>query len=104
MAFDLSFSDEFYIIEGDQEMMPKDMENKKPVTVWQALVALPYKTWQALATEIFKCPVDFLDISDVIDRIRETNTFSNLSSPITVWIDEEGFYTVDVFDIQKEKK
>jgi hypothetical protein len=39
-----------------------------------------------------------VQIYTVMDKIRETNTCGSLSSPVDVWIDEEGYFTVDVYD------
>ena len=34
--------------------------------------------------------------NEVIDMIRETNTCSDLTAPVEVWIDKNGDYRLDV--------
>jgi hypothetical protein len=39
-----------------------------------------------------------VDADMVMEMIRETNTVSNLNSPVEVWIDPKGWHTVVVWD------
>lgn len=113
MAYDLSFTAEFFC-DGD----PYEVEaakNNRPTNVLQALF-----TWaQDDFEEWAECVEDVLGMSlgeierlniedypdqqlnlchDLMKKIEETNTCSNLDSPVAVWIDKEGFYTVDVYE------
>lgn len=83
-------------------MTPKDMVGHTPVTVWQALLTMNDDVWAEMIREVFGCHVDYVDVDTVMEKIRETDTCTDLSSPVTVWIDQEGFYTVDVHDQKKE--
>lgn len=38
----------------------------------------------------------------VMDKIRETDTVTDLSAPVEVWIDDGGYYTVSVHDPAEE--
>lgn len=99
MAFGLSFSEEFYVQEGDFELGPD--ESLEPTSVYRALLAMTEDEWKEMCREVFpRVDIDIIDCSMVLDKIRETDTCSDLSSPVTVWIDEEGFYTIDVYDPQ----
>ena len=101
MAFSLSFADAFYMIEGDDELSPDDMEGRTPVTVYQALLAMDDETWEEMAKDVFNCDPDCLDRDMVIEKIRETDTCSDLTSPVSVWIDDEGNFTIEVYDDQE---
>ena len=96
MAYGLSFSAEFYQLAGDEELLPADMEGIEPVSVWQALLAMSERDWETMSREVFGHKG--IDVETVMDKIRQTDTCSDLSSPVTVWIDDEGYWTVDVFE------
>ena len=51
-----------------------------------------------MAKDVFGVEHGNLDPRTVLEKVRETDTCSNLDSPVHVWIDEEGFYGVDVYD------
>ena len=36
----------------------------------------------------------------IMDRILETDIVGCLSVPVEVWIDDEGYYTVEVYDYE----
>lgn len=98
MAYGLSFSDDFFQTEADCDLLPKDMTDRLPTSVYQALLAMSNKNWDAMARELFHCVGDALDIDTVIARILQTDTCGRLSSPVDVWIDENGYWTIDVFE------
>jgi hypothetical protein len=73
------------------------MEN--PDTVYDALYNMPDAEWEQMCVDIFGSDRKDIriDIDDVMEKIIETDTCGNLDSPVSVWIDEEGYYTVDVW-------
>lgn len=91
MSYSLSFSPEFYSTEDD-------FSAERPFTVEQAINAMPEDRWAELAREVFGCEPEFLTAETVMDKIRETDTCGTLSSPVDVWIDPEGYFTVDVYE------
>ncbi len=103
MTYDLSFSEDFFT----DETFPYDTEKSKhPTNVYQAIISLPRSELSAIGRKVLGIPsrnISFwLDSesmgSDILDKIRETNTCSNLNSPVVVWIDPEGDYQVKVWD------
>lgn len=98
MPFELSFSPEFFMVEGDDEILPQDMNGKKPISVWQAIMAMPANEYHEMAVDIFEQDGDSLDPLLVLEKIQETRTCTDLRPPVSVWIDEDGHYTVDVWE------
>lgn len=92
MSYSHSFSPEFYWGEGS----PK--ESDRPTNVADALASMSDREWDEMATEVFGVPGERLDIDTVMAKIEETDTVGDLSVPVDVWIDDEGWYTVDVYD------
>lgn len=90
--FDLSFSPEFFVGPHDLEL---DWRGSKPTTVYQALMSMPSDEWKAMSRDVFE--QDDVDPLAALDKIRETNTCNQLHSPITVYIDPDGQYTIDVY-------
>ncbi len=98
MAYSHSFSPEFY---GD--VYGPGESTSRPTTVAQAIVSmreLERDRWERMAKEVFGVPGDHLSEDEVFDKIIETDTVSNLTSPVEVWIDEDGYYTLLVWDDQ----
>jgi hypothetical protein len=101
MAYSHSFAPSFY---GDPyEAAP----SKRPTTVCDALASLSNTKWRAMVRDVFNItdkprggvdPADVVGIEDVLAKIIETDTVSNLTVPVSVWIDAEGFHTIDVYD------
>ena len=54
--------------------------------------------WNELAEQVFGVDPSQLDLSMVLSKIEETNTCRNLDSPVEVYIDPEGNFTVNVYD------
>ena len=54
--------------------------------------------WNEIAREVFEVGSDRLDPLILLDRIRQTNTCSNLESPVQVWVDQNGWYDLLVHD------
>jgi hypothetical protein len=89
-----SFSEDFYSREDDKDLR----RTSKPLSVEQALHQMTDDEWEELALNVFDVDGKFLTIEEVMSKIYDTDTVEGLSSPITVWIDDEGYYTVDVYD------
>jgi len=94
MLYALSFAEEFFC-DGDPDTV---QPARRPSSVYQAIVSLREEKWNEIAREVFHIEPEGLDPMTVLDRIRQTNTCSNLDSPVQVWIDEEGWYDVLVHD------
>lgn len=95
-AYGLSFSPEFY---GNPDS-PKVTE--RPTNVTDALASMSDEEWNTMAQDVFNVEGDVLGIDSVITKIMETDTCGDLTPPVDVWIDEEGYYTVDVYDEESE--
>src|SRR5215831_7827339 len=99
MAYSLSFTDEFFA----DETFPETEPSARPTSVYQAIVSLDKRTKVEIAREVMNSPHPYLYVTtesfayDVLDKVRETDTCGDLSSPVDVWIDPEGFYTLDVY-------
>lgn len=103
MSYELGFSPEFFLAEGepyDRSDLALNADGK-PVSVYSAICKLQGddpKQWAQLAGYVFECKAEYLTVETVLEKIQETNSCSNLSVPVRVWIDAEGIYTVDVFE------
>lgn len=93
MAFSHSFSPDIY---GD--IYEPGEKSETPTTVSQALFSMPDEQWDEMARDVFGCTGNMLGIEEVYTKIIETDTVSDLSSPVSFWIDPEGFWTVEVYD------
>ena len=92
MSFELSFSPEFYSSEDEHS-------SEQPFTVYQAICAMSSARYAEMALEVFGCDdPNHVSPDAVMDKIMETNTCGTLSSPVPVYIDPEGYFTVDVYD------
>lgn len=101
MAYELSFTPDFFIGPHDLEGgVPHDKE--RPTSVYQAILAMSDEDFEEMARDVFGCDPDFVDVDMVLSKIEETNTCRNLSSPVEVYIDEEGWWCVLVFDTADE--
>ena len=107
MAYELRFSPEFFLAEGepyDRSDLALD-DKGHPLSVWSAIQKQQDEDpewWANMAREIFDLPLrdaGLLMVEGVLDKIRETNTCRNLDSPVEVYIDPEGHYTVRVWDV-----
>jgi len=102
MSFSLSFSEDFF---GS----PEDLVDitKPPATVCAAIKAIPDEEWEEICEQVFWSKPEEVEWEDILDQIKTVNTCSNLDSPVRVWIDEQGYYTVDVHeeaDVKKGRK
>lgn len=94
MAFSLSFADDFYVPEDLDSVEP----TQQPTSVYEAILGIREEQWKEMCRELFKCEPENVDADMVMSKIRETNTCTDLTPPVEVWIDEERWYTVDVYD------
>lgn len=92
MTHGLSFSPEFF----SENELPRTVRH--PCTVSEAVMNLSQDTWNDLAELVFGVDPSQLDLSMVLAKIQETNTCRNLTSPVEVFIDPEGDFTVNVYD------
>lgn len=103
MAMDLNFSPEFFFAEGepyDGGPEPSD----KPISVWNAIESMKLlepEKWARLAKEVFNENPEYLTLETVLDKVRETNTCRDCSSPVVVYIDEGGYFDLTVYDSRK---
>jgi hypothetical protein len=101
MAFALSFADEFFWGDGTvppETLLPSD----QPTSVYQALLSLTDRKWANLAHDVFGVPPEHLDPATVIGKVLETNTCRNLDSPVEVFVDPEGWYTLLIYESPTE--
>ena len=105
MSYSLSFSESFFA----DETFPYETERSdRPTTVYQAIISLPKADQLAIAREVMKSPHPVLFVQsesfacDVLDRVRETDACADLGSPVEVYIDPEGWYSVLVYDAEVE--
>lgn len=66
--------------------------------LYQAIVSIGKETWRDLARDIFGVAPDGLTADAVLWKAVETDTCDNPVSPVEVWIDPDGYYTVLVHD------
>jgi hypothetical protein len=99
MSFELSFSPEFFLNEGepyDGGPEPSDT----PTSVWHAIESMrvlePLK-WAELAA-FFGCDPEHLTAETVFTEVEQTNTCSCLSNPVEVWIDPAGYWRLWVHE------
>lgn len=95
MSYSHSFSSDFYDDGGNGT-------KKRPSCVRQALENMPKRYWNNMCRDVFHCKPEFVDVDMVMDKIMETDTVGTLSSPVDVWIDPEGYYTIEVYDTEEE--
>jgi len=105
MAFDLSFSEEFFFAPGDTEGAPFDRGN--PVSLYQAIcVFSESEEWPEFYKSLFEMefisPLTEGEVFRVMELARETNTCTTLSPPVEVWLDEDGDHRVSVYEERSE--
>jgi hypothetical protein len=97
MAYSHSFSPEFY---GDVCDVLDQPWNPRPTTLADAMANMPKRLWREMARDVFGlrgAQVDYLDLETVLSKAIETDTVTNLCTPVEVWIDADGFYRVEVY-------
>lgn len=98
MPHSLDFSDEFFIGPDEIEMNRSELRSERPTSVYQAIASMEDPNWENVCRCIFDSDPAFVSIETVMAMVRETNTCSDLRSPVRVWIDEEGLCTVLVYE------
>lgn len=105
MSYSLSFSPDFFYAEGE----PYDRsdlalnEKGRPVSVYSAICLMKQKrpkAWKTMCKSVFKgVKPEFISEDSVMEKVRETDRCSDLSSPVEVWIDRKGFHTIKVYEV-----
>ena len=95
MSHALSFAPEFFWGKGPRKQLKP---SAKPTSVAQALLNLSDVEWAALARNFFGVEPADLAIETVVQQVIETDTCENLESPVAVYIDPEGWYSVLVYE------
>ena len=103
MSFSLSFTEEFYTGEGYSYDEPPP-ESETPTSVLQALVSMHPDDCAEYCRSVVKVePDDSTAYRAAIKYIRETvDTCTDIRSPVEVWLDPDGFWTVLVYDSRAE--
>ncbi len=101
MAYELSFSPEFFLAEGE----PYDRSDLalnsagKPISLYSALcLALQDENFRVRASEAFDVRTYHLTATFLLEKAQEVNRCGALYCPVTVWLDPQGWLTVDVWD------
>jgi len=97
MSYELSFSETFFF--GECDPYETDI-TATPTSVYAAICCckeLDPDKWQDIAAEVFQVEPDLLTEEAVMRKIRKTDTCSNLNVPVRVWIDEQGWYKLEVY-------
>lgn len=98
MAFELSFSPEFFFREGEPYDITDNWKSDRPTSVWQAIMNMPDEDWNAMCAEVFDRKPLYVTPEMVLEQIRKVNTCHDLRSPVEVYIDEDGWHSVLVYD------
>jgi hypothetical protein len=79
MPYPLIFTEEFFMGAATLEPPVKD----KPKSIFEALEVMPEDEWEEMCNHLFpKVHYEMIDIEDVMDLIKATDTCSNLDSPV----------------------
>lgn len=100
MAYELSFAPEFFLACGepyDRDGLALNSE-KMPYSVYSAIQCMSDEQWAKLATELGCHEPSYLSPETVLELVQQTNTCSNLDSPVEVWITPDGKFTIDVYE------
>jgi hypothetical protein len=105
MAFNLTFGPEFFLAEGE----PYDRDDRAvnddglPTSVWSAIDHWKEhnpEQWVCMAKKCFdlnKRDSEILMGEAVLELIQQTNTCSDIRTPVEVWIDEDGDFKLKVY-------
>jgi hypothetical protein len=102
MAYSLSFSEEFFT--GTEDRNTSEPNIARPTCVWDAIYALKEdkERWAEMCYEEFgEEDPELVSVDAVLEKIRANDTCDSLTSPIDVYIDDEGFFEVTVYDERK---
>ena len=65
-------------------------------------MSIEKETWRDLARHVFGVAPERLSADAVLRAAVETDTCDNPVSPVEVWLDPDGYYTVLVHDADNE--
>jgi hypothetical protein len=94
----LHFSGDFLCHDDPESIGPSE----RPISLYQAIVSIENETWRDLARHVFGVAPDRLTVDTVLLKALATDTCDNPVSPVDVWIDPDGFYTVFVHDAARK--
>lgn len=70
----------------------------KPQNIADAIASIHPITRQEIAKELFNMPNDnFLSDEMILEKILITDTVRNINTPVEVYIDTEGYYSILVY-------
>ena len=77
----------------------------RPTSIEHAIEAMDDEEFAYMVEDLFgvNVPPDSVFMEDILDKIAETNTVTNLESPVEVWVDDEANYTLLVYDPDDRK-
>ncbi len=108
MSFELSFSEDFFtgeygheqpcsILEAAERLTPDERQRlAKDLALWQFPdnhAGRDSKIWPTCESFAW----------DLVDLARQINTCDQLSSPVTVYLDPDGWSGLDVYDSEREE-
>jgi hypothetical protein len=94
----LHFSGDFLCQDDPESIGPSE----RPISLYQANVSIEKETWRNLARHVFRVAPDRLTADAELRKAVETDTCDNPVSPVEVWIDPGGYYTVLLHDATME--
>ncbi|MDA1166429.1 MAG: hypothetical protein O3B13_25315 [Planctomycetota bacterium] len=95
MVFSLSFSPDFFLGTDERDLIER---SDRPLSVLQAIVSLTEQQRATIAQDVFGCEAEELSDDLILRHVMATDTCTDLTPPVEVWIDSDGFHTVLVFD------
>jgi hypothetical protein len=107
MSYECSFAPEFWLAEGEPYDRADLALNSKgqPVSVYSAIIlALQDASTRSALIELCglgedsQLPYDDTIAEELLLRAQSVNTCSNLSSPVRVWLDDDGWVDVAVYE------
>lgn len=101
MPYELSFSPEFFLAEGEPYDRSGLALNRagKPISLYSALcLALENEDFRVRASETLGVRTYHLTATFLLEKAQEVNTCGTLSCPVDVWLDAQGWLTVDVWE------
>lgn len=96
MSFSLSFSEEFFSLPGELYDGAEYPHGDTPYSVIGAIRAMDETEYDEMCREVFKCEGEYVSAEMVLDRICVIYTCRDLTSPVEVYIDTEGWFSVFV--------
>lgn len=97
--FDLGFDETFFMGEGYSLDGPYPDRSGEPQSVLQALLSLDDSEVAEIREALSMEPETSYDgfVAKALRAVRETDTCRDLSSPVEVWIDPQGYHTIRVY-------